>query len=477
MAETNFWQQIWEKEKPWPTGRPDTSNSLPSNIENDLRARGLITNQGQMYDPHGDNYIGPSNTGKAKVDLASEAAMIGLTYAAVKNPGLALEAIGADSKSFNDQSLYQIDRLRMANALGSVNRKVKGAKRIGQALKTIIENPRQAELAGTGIVGDIGRISDDFTPSNVFQSSKADLGQKLRTGTDTYTPNKEVLDELDESMQLFGQKMDKYNELKKARKPFIGLKSPEAKKLAKKLNTKYIREGDVNTALRQARDSFSAAPKSAVREYIGEMAELGYDAGKGKPGGKPSTGSGLHQHHIDANVEAYSRTRLLNKLGTTFKVQAQRYIASVYKMAPARARANMANIPGDLHLGDLHPWLKSMGIETYWRDLWKANPRGISKQQMVGAIDNYFDEVVFPSLVKMDNLVKKSPTKISETHLPQNVVEAARKRLKELTNQPIYKSKYPKGSTTDEIKMEKRIEDLFIKGSESKPKVWGEALE
>lgn len=350
----------------------------------------------------------------------------------------------------------------------------KGKQAIGDLLK-----PKQMQLteAGAGIVGDIGRVSDEFTPSNVFQSSKADLGQKLRTGTDTYTPTKEVLGELDKSMELFGQKMDRYNELKELRKPFIGLKSAEAKALAKKLGTKYIREGDVNTALRQARDAFSAAPESAVKEYLGEMAELGYDAAKGKPGGKPRSGSGLHQHHIDANVEAYSRTRLLNKLGTTFKVQAQRYIASVYDMAPARARANMANIPGDLHLGDLHPWLKSMGIETYWRDLWKANPKGITKQQMVSAIDNYFDEVVFPSLVKMDNLVKKSPTKISETHLPQSVVEMSRKRLKELTNQPIYKSKYPKGSTADEIKMEKRIEDLFIKGSESKPKVWGKALE
>ena len=170
MAETNYWQQIWSKEKLWPTGRPDTNNSLPSNVENDLRLRGLITDQGQMYDPHGDDYIGPSNTGRAKIDLASEAAMFGLTYAAVKNPGLALEAVGYDHKSFNDQSLHKIDQLRMTNALGKVSGKVKGIKRIGAALRTIIENPRQAELAGAGIVGDIGRVSDEFTPSNVLQS-------------------------------------------------------------------------------------------------------------------------------------------------------------------------------------------------------------------------------------------------------------------------------------------------------------------
>ena len=61
----------------------------------------------------------------------------------------------------------------MAGALSQFKGRIKargeGLKRVGWALKTIIENPRQAELAGTGIVGDIGRVSDDFTPSNVFQ--------------------------------------------------------------------------------------------------------------------------------------------------------------------------------------------------------------------------------------------------------------------------------------------------------------------
>ena len=446
-------------DKPWPTGQPQRPyvakmgliGTLPGEKPTTTRGQDIAIGVGKALLP---DLTDPKEVAEYFVDL----------YSNVKAAGpVRGSAMFAGKKLIQEipqvQKGLQVLDGAVDNVLGGMRRQL------------------QPAFAGTGGSNIPVKGAGDFKPSNVFQSRKADLGQQLRTGTDTYTPTKEVLGELDESMKLFSQKMDRYNELKELRKPFIGLKSPEAKELAKKLGTKYIREGDVNTALRQARDAFSASPRSAVKEYLGEMADLGYDAAKGKPGGKPSTGSGLHQHHIDANVEAYSRTRLLNKLGTTFKVQAQRYIADAYKMAPARARANMANIPGDLHLGDLHPWLKSMGIETYWRDLWKANPKGLSKQQMVSAIDNYFDQVVFPSLVKMDNLVKKSPTKISETHLPQNVVEAARKRLKELTNQPTYKSKFPEGSTAAEVMKEKRIEDLFIKGSEPKSKVWGEALE
>ena len=157
MAETNFWQQIWAKEKPWTKGQrnPDFDydayfNSLPEGVRQDMQQGG------KTQSPMGD------------------AAMLGLTYAAVRRPGLALEAIGADPKSFTDASLYQIDNLRMAGALGQFKNRItqrgEGLKRVGWALKTIVENPRQAELAGTGIVGDIGRVSDDFTPSNVFQS-------------------------------------------------------------------------------------------------------------------------------------------------------------------------------------------------------------------------------------------------------------------------------------------------------------------
>ena len=42
--------------------------------------------KGQTHDPYGENYVGPSNTGQAKYDLASEAAMFGTTFKAVKDP-------------------------------------------------------------------------------------------------------------------------------------------------------------------------------------------------------------------------------------------------------------------------------------------------------------------------------------------------------------------------------------------------------
>ena len=82
MAETNFWQQIWAKEKPWPKGQknPDFDyaayfNSLPEGVRQDMQQGG------KTQSPMGD------------------AAMAALTYAAVRRPGLALEAIGASFAS------------------------------------------------------------------------------------------------------------------------------------------------------------------------------------------------------------------------------------------------------------------------------------------------------------------------------------------------------------------------------------------
>ena len=65
---------------------------------------GIPSPKGQTHDPYGENYVGPSNTGQAKYDLASESAMFGTTFAAVKNPLRALETIGVASSNEEERA-------------------------------------------------------------------------------------------------------------------------------------------------------------------------------------------------------------------------------------------------------------------------------------------------------------------------------------------------------------------------------------
>jgi len=139
MTETHHWQNIWQREKPWNNGQPEPT-------------------QGQTSDPYGPNYIGPTNLGKAGVDHYGNAAMLGLTYAAVRRPGIALEVLGFDPTSFNDQSLYQIDARRLMQGFGG---KIKGAQNVLDTVGTVIKSELSPKVALAGADGSIMQVTTD----------------------------------------------------------------------------------------------------------------------------------------------------------------------------------------------------------------------------------------------------------------------------------------------------------------------------
>ena len=161
MAETHHWQNIWQREKPWNTGQPEPT-------------------QGQTSDPYGPNYIGPTNLGKTRPDIYGNAAMLGLTYAAVRKPWLALEVLGFDATSFNDQSLYQIDARRVMQGFGG---KIKGAKNVLDTVGTVIKSELSPKAALAGADGSIMQVTTDasrgiFSPTPKSSKTQFGIGPK-----------------------------------------------------------------------------------------------------------------------------------------------------------------------------------------------------------------------------------------------------------------------------------------------------------
>tara|TARA_R100001082_G_scaffold2556_1_gene2284 strand:- start:215 stop:724 length:510 start_codon:yes stop_codon:yes gene_type:complete len=96
----------------------------------------------------------------------------------------------------------------------------------------------------------------------------------------------------------------------------------------------------------------------------------------------------------------------------------------------------MWNIPATVHRGKkvgLHAWLSQMGFDDYWKSRLAANPN-MTQQEIMNAVDQYFDEVFYPSLVKVENLIlgQKIKHKWKGLRLPKEVLEDAKIRLVQL---------------------------------------------
>ena len=143
----------------------------------------------------------------------------------------------------------------------------------------------------------------------------------------------------------------------------------------------------------------------------------------------------VEQHHGNySNIESAALGRLLDKQGDVLKVNAYTYMAKRYKAIPGTDAANMWNLPYDVHRGKgvgLHTWLKKMNMEDYWRVFETANPNA-SPQQVMKAIDNFMDEVVYPSIIKSEDMLKQVEVnpKWVNVSLPKKVLADAKKRLK-----------------------------------------------
>lgn len=145
--------------------------------------------------------------------------------------------------------------------------------------------------------------------------------------------------------------------------------------------------------------------------------------------------SAIEQHHMWSNEDSSMFAEVLDRFGDVFKFNAYSWIAKNYKMLPGDWDLNMANLPVGPHRlkgqGNLHAWLKKMGFEDYWEDFIKENPGPLNKNKVFEGIKLYFDTVFYPSILKMEELVRNAPTKFEwkGAYIPEYLIRDARNRL------------------------------------------------
>ena len=200
----------------------------------------------------------------------------------------------------------------------------------------------------------------------------------------------------------------------------------------------------IDAARRLANDWRTFAPEKYLEEWIGDLAKSGYGAAEDLPGGAIS-GQGplkgkldeiVEQHHGFGNQEGADMMKQTAFMNEVFKMNVWQYIAQEYKTALGKSRANMWNIPGTIHRGEkvgLHAWLTQMGFNDYWKKLLKQNPN-MSQDEIMNAIDIYFEQVFYPSLVHVENLLLGAKVKHTwkGLHLPKEVLKDAKSRLADL---------------------------------------------
>lgn len=177
--------------------------------------------------------------------------------------------------------------------------------------------------------------------------------------------------------------------------------------------TKYSHvESQMREKLRRVRD-LRSSPVEAMVEEFGDQFREGFNrAMKGVPGAK-TKGLGLQQHHGGwTNIEGSTFTTMLDKVGRAHKVEAWRYIAQEYGVAPGYGLSNMFNIPGGkgttkVHQ-KLHSWLRDLGFEEYWRDLSKARPN-MKPPEMMNWIDDFFETTYYPTLQRLALMMMDDP--------------------------------------------------------------------
>lgn len=203
-------------------------------------------------------------------------------------------------------------------------------------------------------------------------------------------------------------------------------------------------EGAHSTAVRTSRDAQSGAPKGAVDDILGVQAEPGYGVAKGKTektayregklGFKPDNKGrlmNLEQHHAafpNAEGSALMDQEAI-KLNPTFELAIHRYVARKYDAALGSAAKNQANLPYDVHQEMLHRWLEQFNLEEYWR----TKPKDMSPAEIIESLDEYFTEIVYPTMAMLDGWMAKSdPTKFNtaDVRIPKKLTSQARSFIK-----------------------------------------------
>ncbi len=150
----------------------------------------------------------------------------------------------------------------------------------------------------------------------------------------------------------------------------------------------------------------------------------------------------VEQHHLIHLRDSATIGKYLDDLDSPItKAAVYEYMMKEYNILPGNFDLNIANIPTGPHRmkigGDLHTWLDRLGYDDYWGDVaaeWTRLGKTPTATDILDSFDIYMDEVFHPMMVKLDDLVKKNPTKgeFKGAYTPEYLVEQAKERLRHL---------------------------------------------
>ena len=227
----------------------------------------------------------------------------------------------------------------------------------------------------------------------------------------------------------------------------------------------------------KAKEFLASDPDPRLRERLGisdaygkpvpdgEYAKSGYS--KSYPGRKQNKAVNsalrrnlgleytVEQHHLIHLRDSATIGKHLDALNDPItKAAFYDYMLHKFKILPGNFDLNIANIPTGPHRmqigGDLHTWLDRIGYDDFWLDFEKSlGGRPASITEILDAFDLYIAEVFDPMIIKLDDLVKKNPTKgdFEGAYMPQYLVDEAKARMRRL-QEPWYPRKSRGGTVS-----------------------------
>ena len=348
----------------------------------------------------------------------------------------------------------------------------------------------QATQGEPGALNEIARISDGSMNQLNEDTIKANGLQQANnvknTTTEISAADKQVADEMIQSTE--GQKFLADQEAKRQDYTSQYEMHVERAKLGYSRTDpdKFAHEGRFTKAkarvTRAQRDNTSTAYAKFIEDQLDDpmRAQKGYGIKeskkfpdrKGSKGFKPNnkdleTGISyeeyLEQHHLLFNAEgsAFGKQEIF-KQDPAFLVATQRYIAKKYDSAFGEAAQNMANIPADQVHSPYHKWLRELKLdgvsgsnyEQFWKQKLKDNPN-MTPQEIQDAIDEWFEEIIYPSVVMLDDWMKKadlSKVNQAEISFPDKLLKQAKASIQNEMN-PIKPTAAP-GSTAYDVQMD-----------------------
>ena len=398
-----------------------------------------------------DDFVRGGKTQSPMGDLA----MLGLTGAAVKNPLKALEVIGTDPNDHRELSLeaaMQKGAMSALNPISKIKRLGKGVSRTWDAVNTAM-SPRQ-----------LATVTPGANPLKISNEGSELVGA-LNPNRRIINPNRPL------SKGLMSELTIRNDAIAKAKANFEKWEAYAKQVKAEGGKLKGSESMGLTGAKRKLQDISSSPLQTTVARWFGAMGEKGYGVKgtKGVPGGKPAKGSGLDQHHLAPSREMYNmsqQTAMQVDLG--FRVNTHQYLASK-GVLPGWGKANMINIKAKPHRYELHPMLRSMGFERFWKDILKADPTLAAKDpnKFYDLIDQWHETVLTPSIQMANDAAMKGNTKQfvinkNELILPPTVRRQMEKKTKSILDQA-------KQSYIDDLKIDSNRPSLFRNNLDAPP--------